>query len=172
MWPQMTPMCRGVVQVTLIRSIACIGAASMTSPLPSSAYSTWVSETKNSRSIDPFVYITLRYSWAQYSTCILLWVLLLYYSWSRYSTCMLSITAYSSILCLYSPAVFCVYYCYDGLLRERPFEIIGFAFTIFILTTYIIVNYFVEGEQGDMIKLVRKKSLEESIGWLTSEVSH
>lgn len=51
--------------------------------------------------------------------------------------------------------IFCVYYCYDGLLRERPFEIMGYAFTIFIVFTDVVVNFFVEGEQGDIIKLIR-----------------
>ncbi len=51
-------------------------------------------------------------------------------------------------------AVFCLYYCCSGLLRERPFEIIGYAFTIFIIFVYVVVNYFVEGEQGDIVKLV------------------
>lgn len=61
-------------------------------------------------------------------------------------------------------AVFCVYYCYDGLLRERPFEIMGYAFTIFIVFTDVVVNFFVEGEQGDIIKLVIINSRREQVG--------
>lgn len=49
-----------------------------------------------------------------------------------------------------------MYYCYDGLLRERPFEIMGYALTIFIIFTHVLVDYFVEGEQGDVGKLVRQ----------------
>ena len=52
-------------------------------------------------------------------------------------------------------SVFAVYYCYDGLLRERPFEVIGFAITVFILTLYVLINYLLEGEQDDITKLVR-----------------
>jgi len=48
-----------------------------------------------------------------------------------------------------------VYYCYDGLLRERPFEVIGYAITVFMLTLYILINYILEGEQDDVVKLVR-----------------
>lgn len=53
-------------------------------------------------------------------------------------------------------AVFSVYYCYDGLLRERQFEMIGYAVTTFIVISYVIINYFIEGEQRDIVKLVRE----------------
>ncbi len=64
-------------------------------------------------------------------------------------------------LCL-SFVALSVFYCYDGLLRERPFEVIGYAATVFILVSYVIINYWVEGEQQDVIKLVRDSILTNS----------
>lgn len=77
-----------------------------------------------------------------------------YYIFDSYSSFHLHLT--SSICCDNYPtfSVFCIYYCYDGLLRERPFEIIGYAFTIFIIFITVVVNFIVEGEEGDIIKLV------------------
>ncbi len=50
---------------------------------------------------------------------------------------------------------FCAFYCYDGILRERPFEMTGFAVGIFIIMAYVIVDYSLEGNQGDLYRLVR-----------------
>lgn len=51
------------------------------------------------------------------------------------------------------------------MLRERPFEIFGYALTIFIIFVYIVVNYIVEGEEGDIAKLVRVAEEGEGKGW-------
>ena len=50
---------------------------------------------------------------------------------------------------------FCAFYCYDGLFRERPFEILGYAVAVFIIIVYIIVNYGVKmNELEDPLRLV------------------
>ncbi len=54
--------------------------------------------------------------------------------------------------------VFSIYYFLDGLLREKPLAMIGYAVTMFIISTYVIVNYFIEGEQDDVVKLVSQRS--------------
>ena len=60
------------------------------------------------------------------------------------------------VLLFFSLAVFCVYYCYDGLLRERPFEIIAYGLTIFVISVYVIVNFIVEGEERELVNVVSK----------------
>jgi len=40
------------------------------------------------------------------------------------------------------------------LLRERPFEIIGYAVAVLVIILYIIVNYWVKNEEGQPIRLV------------------
>ena len=51
--------------------------------------------------------------------------------------------------------VFCMYYCYHGLFGKRPFEMFGYSITTFIILYYVIINYFIEGDQGDVNQLVR-----------------
>ena len=51
-------------------------------------------------------------------------------------------------------SVFCACYCYSGLLRERSFEMIGYAVAVLVIILYIIANYGVNGEEGQPIRLV------------------
>jgi len=50
---------------------------------------------------------------------------------------------------------FCACYCYSGLLRERSFEMIGYAVAVLVIILYIIANYAVKGEEGQPIRLAR-----------------
>ena len=43
--------------------------------------------------------------------------------------------------------MFCVFYCYDGLFRERQFEMIGYAVTVVVITVYVIANFiYIHGQ--------------------------
>ena len=50
--------------------------------------------------------------------------------------------------------VFCAFYCYDGLFRERQFEMIGYAIGAFVIMVYIIGNYWTNGKENQNIRLV------------------
>ena len=51
-------------------------------------------------------------------------------------------------------AVFSCFYCYNGLLRERQFELVGYAVGVAIILLYVIINYCMTGTEGDYAKLV------------------
>ena len=50
--------------------------------------------------------------------------------------------------------VFCSYYCFNGLLRERQFELVGYAIGMAVILLSIIINYCMEGREDDYTKLV------------------
>ena len=50
--------------------------------------------------------------------------------------------------------VFCSLYCYNGLLRERQFELVGYAVGMSIILLYVIINFCMEGIQEDYARLV------------------
>ena len=50
--------------------------------------------------------------------------------------------------------VFSSFYCYNGLLRERQFELLGYAVGMTIILLYVIINYCMEGTEGDYARLV------------------
>ena len=54
-----------------------------------------------------------------------------------------------------SLAAFCALYVIDGLLREKMFELAGFAVAVTIIMIYIITNYIAKGEEGQVLRLVR-----------------
>ena len=50
--------------------------------------------------------------------------------------------------------VFCSFYCYNGLLRERQFELLGYAVGMTIILLSVIINYCMVGREDDYTKLV------------------
>ncbi|XP_067140616.1 uncharacterized protein [Centruroides vittatus] len=57
-------------------------------------------------------------------------------------------------LVLIYTTLFCFYYVVHGVLKERPFELMVFVTTIFIILAYSIMNYFANTKNTD-IKVVR-----------------
>ena len=51
--------------------------------------------------------------------------------------------------------MFCAVYVTDGLLREKMFEIVGYCVAIAGIMVYIIANYGIKKEDGQVLKLVR-----------------
>ncbi len=70
------------------------------------------------------------------------------------TACLTKEYAHLSILTHDFISGFSAVYCFDGILRERPFEMVGFAVGIFIIMVYVIVDYSLEGNQGDVYRLV------------------
>ena len=65
-------------------------------------------------------------------------------------------------MCMFSSSKgFCAFYCYDGLLRERPFEILAYVVAVVVIIVYTIGNFafqFTRGTpEGDerTLKIVR-----------------
>ena len=50
--------------------------------------------------------------------------------------------------------MFCVFYCYDGIFRERPFEMLAYAAGVVVIVLYVIVNYIVNGAEADWVRVV------------------
>lgn len=49
---------------------------------------------------------------------------------------------------------FCAFYCFDGLFRERPFEILAYVAAVTIIVLYIIINYILQGLEDQPLRLV------------------
>lgn len=50
---------------------------------------------------------------------------------------------------------FCMFYCYDGLLRERPFEILAYVAAVVVIIVYIIVNFIINGSESQPLRIAR-----------------
>ena len=44
-------------------------------------------------------------------------------------------------LSLSLPSAFCAFYCYDGVLRERPFEVLAYVIGVLVIIVYTIGNF-------------------------------
>lgn len=64
--------------------------------------------------------------------------------------------------------VFGSFYCYNGLLRERQFELLGYAVAMSIIFIYVIINYCMEGVDEDYARLVR--FVTEHLGWFINHL--
>ena len=58
-------------------------------------------------------------------------------------------------VCAYLPTVFCTYYSFDGLFRERGFESIAYILGVVAIVLYVVVNYVMNQQIDHMYKLVR-----------------
>ena len=38
-------------------------------------------------------------------------------------------------------SAFCTFYCYDGVLRERPFEVLAYVIAVFVIIIYTVGNF-------------------------------
>ena len=46
-----------------------------------------------------------------------------------------------SLLTHHTHAAFCAFYCYDGVLRERPFEVLAYVVAVIVIIIYTIGNF-------------------------------
>ena len=63
----------------------------------------------------------------------------------------------SNFLLLY-PA-FSIFYCYDGLFRERPFEILAYVAAVVVIIVYTIINFIANGDEGQPFRIVSRGSI-------------
>ena len=56
-------------------------------------------------------------------------------------------------------AGFCMFYCFDGLLRERPFEILAYVAASTVIIVYIIANFSVTGWEEQPLRIVSQVAL-------------
>lgn len=59
---------------------------------------------------------------------------------------------------LYYFAVFCFFYCYDGLLRERKFELLAFVGATVVIIIYIVGNYIFDAARHKDIVVIKTVS--------------
>ena len=45
------------------------------------------------------------------------------------------------VISLLTHAAFCAFYCYDGVLRERPFEVLAYVVAVIVIIIYTIGNF-------------------------------
>ena len=56
-------------------------------------------------------------------------------------------------------AVFCFFYCYDGLFRERQFELLAFVGATGVIFTYVVGSYIFDAVRHNGISDVKNASL-------------
>ncbi len=56
-------------------------------------------------------------------------------------------------------AGFCIFYCFDGLLRERPFEILAYVAASIVIIVYIIANFIATGWEEQPLRIVSQVAL-------------
>ncbi len=47
-----------------------------------------------------------------------------------------------------------MFYCFDGLFRERPFEILAYVAGTTVIIVYIIANFIASGWEGQNLRIV------------------
>lgn len=55
--------------------------------------------------------------------------------------------------------VFCFFYCYDGLFRERKFELLAFVGATVVIAIYILANYIYDVVKENHIPVVKHVSV-------------